>query len=365
MRCCMLVPAFLAGCLVLSLGLPAHGDDHLVTYSDKGTPINGTVESVRRDEVNFTTTKGQNSRTVSVNDIISLRFGGEPIEMQSARAAAAQTDYAKALGLLDRVHLGAGVNALLETELEYLKLFYAAKLAIAGRSRTDDRLPPDDRAAAAKQAGEGLVKFLSAQNNTHHYYEANEALGDLLVSIGNYDAAQSFYAKLTAAPWPDFRARADLLRGRALQQAGKFDQALAAYDAVANAKADGQLGQEETTEATFARTYCLAATGKAQRAMDDLNKIINNPEEDDKKYLARAYNARGNCYRALKESKLALYDYLHVHLLYESVPEADAEALANLVPLWIELKNPTRSGEAGRLLHAHHPFSPWGQRAQK
>ena len=52
-------------------------------------------------------------------------------------------------------------------------------------------------------AGEDLLGFLKANPNSFHYYEANELIGDLLMSVGKFKPALAFYKKLADSSSPD------------------------------------------------------------------------------------------------------------------------------------------------------------------
>jgi tetratricopeptide (TPR) repeat protein len=146
-----------------------------------------------------------------------------------------------------------------------------------------------------------------------------------------------------------------------MQVAGKYDEALAAYDAVLKTELKGKLGAQEMLEAKIGRTYSLAGSGKVDDAIKTLQEIIAKADDDDTETLARAYDALGNCYRKRKDSKQALLAYLRVDTLYHSVPEAHAEALANLVVLWKEAKRDDRAREARDYLQQHYPYSRWNK----
>jgi tetratricopeptide (TPR) repeat protein len=140
---------------------------------------------------------------------------------------------------------------------------------------------------------------------------------------------------------------------------GKYEQALAAYDAVLKAGGKGPLAEQENLEATIGRTYSLAGQGKAEEAIKVLKDIIANADDDDVETLARAYNALGNCYVKTKNTQQALWAYLHVDLEYGRVADSHAEALANLTNLWTETRHPDRAREAHDYLQEHYPFSRW------
>jgi len=354
-----------SGCLVW-LGGSAKAQnalgDRIKVLSDTSA-VYGTIETITRNEVTVSQPNG--NKTVPVNDIVSLQLAGEPIEVKEARAAAAKGDYDAALQALDKVKADDVTRDLVRQEMEYLKFLYAARLAITAQAAgDDDDAPKQDPVEAAKQAGGNLNKYIKDHPNTMHYYEANETLGELLAAIGNYDAAATFFKELGTAPWPDYQARAELLRGRALQMQGKYDQALAAYDTVLKIGGKGTLAEQQAQEATIGRTYSLAGQGKADEAIKVLNEIIAKADDDDVDLLALAYNALGNCYRTLKNPQQALWAYLHVDLEYHSAPEPHAEALANLAALWTEMHRPDRARDARDDLQKNYPHSRWTKRGK-
>ena len=57
--------------------------------------------------------------------------------------------------------------------------------------------------------------------------------------------------------------------------------------------------------------------------------------------------------------------FLHVDVLYSEAPESHAEALANLVELFTELRKPDHAGTCLQTLKTKYPDSPWTARAIK
>jgi tetratricopeptide (TPR) repeat protein len=352
------IAVLVVGCVssTVAIAVAAPLGDRIKTFSEGN--VLGTVETITRNEIILSTPTG--NKTVSTNDIAEIHLAGEPHDMGVARADAAKGDYEHALQDLDAVKPDDIDRELVRQEREYLKLLYAAKFAISGQTPSDeDGTAKHDPAESAAQAGKQLNAFLKAHPNSAHFYEGNEVLGDLLVSLGNYDAAANFYKELESAPWPDFHARAALLRGRALQMQGKYADALQAYDAVLKAGGKGPLAEQENLEATIGRTYSLAGQGKAPEAIKVLKDILANADDDDVETLARAYNALGNCYVKTNDTKQALWAYLRVDLEYSRVAESHAEALANLSLLWTEMRRPDRAREARDTLQERYPFSRW------
>jgi tetratricopeptide (TPR) repeat protein len=143
---------------------------------------------------------------------------------------------------------------------------------------------------------------------------------------------------------------------------GKYTDALKFYDGVLAVRAKGRLADQQAQEATIGRTYCLVGTNRAQEALKILQDSVAKADDDDTALLAREYCALGNCYRALGDHQQALWAYLRVDLLYANVPEADAEALANLEVLWNEMHRPDRARDAHESLISHYPNSRWSKR---
>jgi tetratricopeptide (TPR) repeat protein len=338
--------------------------DEVRLYS-KG-PVRGHIDSASKSEVTISVPAvGRNpptTETIEVNDIMSVTFD-EPGPMRDARNAAEKGDFEKAIALLNKAVVAQSPE-LVQEELEYLKAYYLAQRAIHSAGK-DRGAPSAATLDLAKSAYQGLSEFTSKHPDSLHYYDCKVAIGDLLVATKNYDKAMSFYQALTEASWPEYKARADLLRGRALQQEGKFADALTAYQAVASANLSSELGKLEMAEAGIASAYCLAGAGRAEEGVKSVKAIIAGCSDDkfsDIPRLAQAYNALGNCYRALKNNQQALWAYLHVTVEYKKATEAQPEALANLAIIWKEMGKGDRANEARDELKARYPNSRWNQR---
>ena len=340
----------------------ALGDRIKLLSTDKS--VYGKVETISRNEVVVSQTSG--NETIAVNDIALVEPAGDTRDMKEARADANKGDLDAALLALARVKPEEVSEPLAQDELAYMKVVYAAKQAILAQSaeQGDDEAQKQNPVEVAKQAWENLSNYLKDHPNTMHYYEANETLGNLLVAVGKQDAAATYFKEVGTAPWPDYQARAQLLLGRALQSQGKYDLALAAYDAVVRIGGKGPLAEAQVQEATIGRTYSLAGQGKADEAIQTLKEIIARADDENVGLLALAYNALGNCYRIQKDSQQAVWAYLHVDLEYGSAAEAHAEALANLASLWTELRRPDRARAARDNLQEHYPHSRWAKRGK-
>jgi len=350
--------------IVASLGFGLAGStsaqiDRIKVRSETNQ-VQGTVEAITRDEVVVSSQTG--ARSIPASDVEIVFYGGQQ-ELQRAQIAAAKGDFKEATERLDNVRLGNQERESVKAEVAFMQALIPARIALSGQTQTDEDGNPVDTAEAARSAGVKMLGFINDKRygNSFHYYEANEIVGDLLMSIGQYDKAEEYYKKLAESKSVDVKARANLLRGRAMQVAGKYDEALAAYDAVLKTELKGKLGAQEMLEAKIGRTYSLASSGKVDEAIKTLQEIIAKADDDDTETLARAYDALGNCYRKQNDSKQALLAYLRVDMLYRTVPEAHAEALYHLASLWKEAKRDDRAREARDYLKQHYPYSRWNK----
>lgn len=349
---------FFTATVLAALGLPARAQDDQVKVYSESKRIQGKVESITRNEVVVNTQTG--ARTIPSNDVAMIFFSSQSNALRLAQVALDKGDLKEAMQQLGTIRTDDFDRDLLKAEVAFMKAVVPAKIALSGQ--TDEDSGENDPAAAAKQAGTLLKAFLAAYPTSCHYYEANETMGDLAMSVGSYGYAAECYQKLTESPAAEVKARAHLLRGRAMQTEGKYDKALEAYDTVLKSNLKGKVGEQEMIEAKVGRTYSLAGSGKVDEAITTLKEIIAKAEDDESELLARAYDALGNCYRKQNKNKEALWAYLRVDMLYKTVPEAHAEALANLVDLWKEAKQNDRAREARDYLQQHYPFSRWNRK---
>ncbi len=81
-----------------------------------------------------------------------------------------------------------------------------------------------------------------------------------------------------------------------------------------------------------------------------VREVIANSSPEDVALNAQAYNALGGIYRKSHKTDDALLAFLHVELLYPSIPKERIEALENLKDLWTDKQRPNRARETERIL---------------
>ena len=297
-----------------------------------------TGEITKVTPVEITLDKGGGgTRRFAVNELRSVVFDGEPTQLTQARLNVRNGSYATAIDSLNEINVGGIDRDLVREDIEFYKALCAAKLALGGSGEIVD-------------AGRQLNEFVRSHPQSFHYLEAVEVMGDLLMASDKFTAAQRQYAELAKAPWPDFQMRSAVLVGRTLQAAGKHDDAIRQFDTVLAMSDDSEPAREQKLAATLGKAMSLSESGRVDEAVRMIEGVIENADPEQRALQARAYNALGTCYEKAGQSKDALLAFLHVDVLYNTVPEAHAEALTHLVPLWRAIGQEARARDAQQQL---------------
>jgi tetratricopeptide (TPR) repeat protein len=182
------------------------------------------------------------------------------------------------------------------------------------------------------------------------------------VAIGSYAPAAEYYARIDAAPWPEYKMKAGVAAGRALLEQGKVEEALASFDKVLATKAEGALADQQRMAATLGKAAALVALKKPAEAIKAAESFIEKADVENAPLMARAYNILGTAQRQTGRTKEAILSFLHVDVLYASVADAHAQALANLADLWDEVHKTDRANRARRTLAERYPESTWAKK---
>jgi tetratricopeptide (TPR) repeat protein len=317
----------------------------LVRGSETGEVSNMTAHQITLD-------KGPGgAREIAVNEIKMIQFDDEPPELSQARLNAGNGAYDNALESLAKIDASAVNRDFIRQDIEFYKGWCAARLALAGQGEITD-------------AGRQLNAFVRAYPNNFHYLAARETMGDLLMAGGGFANAEKQYVELAKAPWPDFKMRAAVAVGRSLQAQNKHAEAIQQFDAAMAASGDDTTAQNERLEATLGKAVSLAETGGVDEAVGIIEKVIHDADPQQKELHARAYNALGSCYEKAGKSKEALLAFLHVDVLYNTVPEAHAEALSHLTTLWKAIGQDERARESRQMLSERYGGSRWDKQTK-
>jgi len=338
-----------------SLGLGLLADASAVDSIRKigtGPRVSGSVKGVTATEVTIDVTGGA-SQKVPTNEIDSIQFEGEPTEMNLVRSALKGGNDQSALTQLARIKRETMTRKEVQQDYEFYAALAQARMALRGAGKVD-------------VAGTAMYTFVTNQKNSYHYYQSVEMMGDLLVALNKVPDALKSYAELETAPYDDLKMRGGVARGRALMSQKDFPGAQAAFDAVLKLPFNpmtqkGTQAESQRFAAVLGRAQCVSANGQFDEAIKELEgTVIANLNPEETELQALAYVTLGNCYNAKPDGKkAALMAFLHVDVLYGSVPAAHAEALWNLTNLWTEIGKNERGLECQTRLNKLYPGSPW------
>lgn len=341
-------PWFLAALLVACLpdggGAVAQTTDRVVTTS--GT-VSGRVTATDADEVQLEDRAGE-IKKIPVDQIREVQFGGEPAELKTARSMLLRGRAAEALEELGKIGPNDldGAEPILLDEVDYVRAAATARVALAA-------------GGDPRESGKLVADFVGKHPESHHAYDMQELLGDLLARAGRVDNALAAYGQLAKGP-PAFKVRAASAKAAMLLEQGKYAEALSEFEAAVQIRATDDASASQKRAAELGQARCLAQLGKPEEAITLVQSVIQQADPEDGAVLGRAYNALGLACRALAgREQDALIAFLTVDLVYNKVPENHAEALFNLVELWEKSANPERSREARSTLETSYPGSQW------
>jgi tetratricopeptide (TPR) repeat protein len=313
--------------------------------------VTGKIVGVSADGVDVEE-RGGETRKIPIDQIRDVQFGGEPQSLRAARSMLARGRAADAVEEVAKVGAGEldGAEPLVLEELEFVKAAAAGRAALAA-------------GADPKDAGRLVGEFLGKHPQSHHFYDMQQLLGDLLARAGKADAALAAYATLAKGP-AAVKVRSSAAKAGMLFDQQKFAEAMAEYEVALAIDAGDDASAEQKRGAELGKARCLAQLGKNTDAVALVQGIIKRADPEEKELLGRAYNVLGGAYRAAGDKDQdALISFLTVDLVYNGSPDSHAEALANLAELWEKGKNPERAREVRKLLQDSYPTSPWAKKA--
>jgi tetratricopeptide (TPR) repeat protein len=291
--------------------------------------------------------QGAAQTTVPVNEIVKIQYSGEPSLLRSVRTAIDEGRYEDAVASLERIKPEDAKRPAIKQDLEFYQALAKAHIALAG---SDDQ--------AVVEAGKLMGAFVRRNTDSYHFLEGCRVLGDLYVAVGQYAAAQQYYAQLGKAPWPEYKMRAAVALGWALLAEGKSEQALASFQSALDTRAQGALADAERLAATLGKARCQAEAGKSDEAVKLVEDVIARASPEKVELHAQAYNALGIAHAKAGRPQDALLAFLHVDLLYFKSRKDHIEALENLVELWPQVQKPERADEAVQKLQEQYKRSP-------
>ncbi len=315
----------------------------------QGTPnvVNGSVTEMSPTVVKIEV--GQVPKSFAVNTIDYIEFDEDPKDLKNARTAMKAGKLDEALKLVNKIDPSEIRRTEIKQDLDFYKAYLMGKLAMAG-------------SGDMKDAGRLLFTFEQKNATNYHYFAACEVLGDLLVADRKYDKAEPYYTKLASAPWPDYKIKATVLAGRALEAQKQYAKAIKKYEEVEGMEGDNKDVEGQKLTALLGKATSLAGAGKPDEAVKLVMDVIAKSDPENVDLQARAYNALGNCFKTAGKPQDAIMAFLHVDTLYFGSPEQHAEALANLSVLWKKVDQESRANQAAEQLKERYPNSRWAQK---
>jgi tetratricopeptide (TPR) repeat protein len=289
-----------------------------------------------------------------VEELRWVQFDDEPPALTQARLNVAAGGYGTALKKLQSIDPKGVIEPGPASDLDFYTAYCIARLALAGQHDVAD-------------AGKRLSRTLSASADSHHYYDTVATLGDLLLVLDRTDKAIASYDRLAESNRPAIRVRGHVLAGRALASAGDHAGAIGRFDAALAIDDAGPGAGAWRTSAIAGKAASLASSGKLDEGLALARRMVEGARragddaQDAGAELAAAYNALGDCLEGAGRPREALFARLHVDLLCDDAPEAQAEALAKLVPLWRSAGKEGEADRAAERLLRQHAGSPWAR----
>lgn len=320
--------------------------------TDKGN-LTGRIVGIDSKAVKFQKITGNSlAKEIPINQILMIYFGDEPRDLKKAKNYVLTGQYREALDSLERIKPNQIKRPEVKQDIGFYKAICSTKLALGGSLKI-------------AEAGKLMKAFADENPNSYHYFDASEAVGDLLVAFRQYPQAEQYYARLQAAPWPDYQMRGGVAVGWARLDQGKAEQAAEVFDKIIDFKAEGAAAERQRMFARAGKAGTLVAVKKSAEAIKIVEEVIKKTDPEDAPLLARAYNVLGAAERQAGRNKEALLAFLRVDVLYSAQPNAHAEALANLIDLWEQIHQTERANRAKQILLDRYPDSTWAEKIEK
>ena len=324
----------------------AAGQGFDVVQTTKPPSLRGEITKTSPTELTISVSGLE--RIIPVNTIVKVTYMDAPSELTGARRDIDSGNVEAALEKLKRIKTETLDRDVVKQEFEFLHAMATARLALSGSG---------DKAVAVRD----MLNFQKDHKNSFRYYEVVQVLGDLAVALSKYDRAIEFYRELGQSPWKDYQLNAIILEANALTTQKNYSEALTKYVAASQENISGLAADRLKVLAKIGQANCLAETGTPDEGIQITDEVLDKLDRDDFELHAKAYNARGACFRNSNKIKDALLAYLHTDLLYFRQSDAHAEALFYLSALWEQDAKRERAVKSRKLLQSRYAGSHWAQ----
>ena len=326
--------------------MPAAAIDIVNRRSEAGASAQGTISEITREGVTVKPRSGDPIK-VPANDILSIRWDGEPAKLNLARGNEDGGRFDRAIETYQEVlkEVPAGKDGM-KLDVQFSIARATAKMALADATKVDGAIRL-------------LEDFQKAGVDNYRYYDAVNLLGQLYMAKKDIAKARSAFESLSAAPWKDYQMAAKIATAQVLLAQEDVSGALKAFDAVLKEKADSSLEKTRRFEAMLGKSKCLIQQKQHKQALESLTPVIEQAPPEEFRLQAEAYVRQGDCLQAMGKTKEAVLAYLHVPVLFSKEQDLYAESLYHLSRLWAAVDRPERAADARAELEAKYPNSDW------
>jgi TolA-binding protein len=284
---------------------------------------------------------GAGTTSVPTEQILAIRYDGQPATIQLAETRVSAGQLAEAAELFRKAAGEAGDKPLVVQMARYREAATLADLALVEPDRMKD-------------AKDRLLRFVRAFPSSRHIVPAREDLARLQLNSGDFAGAEATLAEL--ARLPKAGDRAAVLKAKLLARQERHDEAISELDRLIATLPDRSTAKRE---ARLAKAESLVGMKKYKDAEVLVRQVIQATPPEDAPAQAAAYNTLGDCLRAANRTKDALLAYLHTDLLYAKDKQEHPRALFQIERLFRELKQDTRADEYAQRLRQDYPRSKW------
>lgn len=318
----------------------------IITKKSDGKRVNGSISSMSKTELTLKKNVGEPD-VVSANDIAAIEWDGGGAELKLGYSDENGGKYESATQRFLKAKSDAkSPSDFLKGEFEYMLARVAAKQALAD---------PDKR----EQAIQKLLAAQKAYPDHVRFYESILLLSQIQLAAKDLVGVRKTLESLSQAPWNDLKLAARIAEARVLVADGKVDEAIAAFDSVANSAGDSPSDASRKYEAMLGHARGLIMQSRFEDALKILDTVTEKGPAEDSTVQAEAYVLQGQALQGLGRTKEAALSYLHVDILFPKESAFHAESLYQMSNLWKLVQHPDRSADAAGKLVQIYPNSEW------
>jgi tetratricopeptide (TPR) repeat protein len=308
-----------------------------------GRVVRGIVQSESPGEV--VVQLGATTTSVPADQILSVRYDGQPASFQLAESREAAGQLAEAAELFRKAAAESAGKPLPLRAAQFREAEVLTDLALIEPERM-------------KEAKDKLTRFVQDNPASRQIVAARECMARLQLHASDFAGASATIDEI--AKLPNFAERAAVLRTKVLAGQGKHDRAISELDRLIATYPKGSVRRRM---ALLAKAESLAGMKQFKEAEALVREVIKANSPEDAVAQAPAYNTLGDCLRAANRPKDALIAYLHTDLLYNKDKEQHPRALHEIEALFRQLKQDARADEFAQRLKLEYPRSPWAAKS--